>query len=125
MYPRIFEAVNIPSVRAVLKNGQGPLRFYLFGRAPQNVEYPYAVWRLISGGPENYLADRPVVDNASIQIDIYSNPSQGPDEARKVSNALRDALELHAYVVSFRGEWIDPDTNNFATGFDIDWIVER
>lgn len=125
MYPPIFEAVNVPAVQALLKTGKDPLRFYLFGKAPQGVKYPYAVWRMASGTPENYLADRPDADSFATQIDVYSAPSQGPDVARSVAVALRDAIEGHAYITSWFGDNQDPDTKSYTTSFQADWVTPR
>lgn len=125
MYPPIFAAVNVPAVQALLKSGSNPLRFYLFGMAPQGVQYPYAVWRLVSGAPENYLADRPDIDGSSVQVDVYASPSQGASVARQVAQALAYAIEGHAYVTSWLGESIDPDTKNYTSSFQADWLTPR
>lgn len=125
MTPPIFHAVNVPSVRALLKSGAGPLRFYAFGMAPQDVAKPYAVWRLFYGAPGNYLADRPDIDSFGVQVDVYASPSQGASKAREVAEVLRDAIEGHAYITSWRGESIDPDTKNFVFGFDSAWQTPR
>lgn len=125
MTPPVFEAVNVPAVQAHLRALKGPLRFYQFGMAPQNVTYPYAVWRTASGTPGNYLADRPDHDAVSLQIDTYASPSQGAPVARAVALALRNAIEGHAYVTSWRGDSIDPDTKNFNVSFDVAFVVRR
>lgn len=125
MTPDIFAAVNVPSVQAVLRTLPGPLRFYMFGRAPQGGPYPYAVWQLAYGNPENYLGQRPDVDSFGVQIDVYASPAQGPAVARQVAQALRDALEGACYITAWRGESVDPETGNFRFGFDCDWITYR
>lgn len=122
MYPPIYEAVNIPAVRAVLKTGTGPLRFYLFGKADQNTPKPYAVWQTAYGTPENYLGQTPDVDRFGVQVDVYATSA---DSARAVALALRDAIEPHAHITSWRGDSIDPDTQNYRFSFDCDWIVNR
>ena len=122
MYPPIFAAVNIPIVQAVLKTGTGPLRFYLFGMAPQNVQKPYAVWQTAYGSPENYLNQVPDVDSFGVQVDVYADSA---DSARTVAKALRDAIEPHAHITSWRGDSIDPDTKNYRFSFDCNWIVSR
>lgn len=125
MYPPIFEAVNVPAVRALLKTGNGPLRFYLFGMAPQGVDYPYAVWRQVGGSPENYLADRPDIDSFTTQVDVYANPAQGPARARAVAVALRDAIEGHAHITFWRGDSRDFETMNYVFTFEADWLTPR
>lgn len=125
MTPPIFAAVNVPAVQALLKTGSGPLRFYLFGMAPQDVAYPYAVWRQISGTPENYIGDRPDVDTFTLQVEVYANPAQGTEVARQVAQALSYAIEGHAYVTAWLGESIDPDTKNPTSKFQTDWLTNR
>jgi hypothetical protein len=125
MTPPIFDTVDVAPVRALLKAPNGVLRFYMFGRAPQNGPYPYAVWQLAYGTPENYLGQRPDVDSLGVQVDVYASPAQGSAVARQVAAALRDALEGSCYITAWRGETIDPDTGNFRVGFDCDWIVPR
>lgn len=123
MTPPIFQAVNVSAVQALL--GTNPLRFYAFGKAPQNVIYPYAVWRLVNGNTENYLADRSDMDTPTVQIDVYASQSQGSAVARNIAETLRSAVEGHAYIVGWRGEDQDPDTKSFHVSFDVDWHVPR
>lgn len=121
----IFAAVNVSNVQALLKSGNGPLRFYMFGLAPEKVTYPYAVWRLIGATPENYLSCDPDIDDALVQVDAYASESQGPTVVRKVVNALRAAIEGHAHITSMRGESRDPDTRSWHSGFDVSWFADR
>ena len=123
-YPPIFEKADTPAVRALLKSGKEPLRFYLFGLAPQGVKYPYAVWRIISGSPENYLGDVPDCDSVTTQIDVYASPDQGAAVARSVATAIRESIQDSCYVTSFRGESRDPDTMSWSSGFAASWIVD-
>lgn len=125
MTPPIFSAVNVPAVQALLKAGNGPLRFYLFGMAPQGVAYPYAVWRLVNGAPENYVNQVPDIDSLTTQIDVFATPSQGADMTRKIAKALATAIEGHAHVTAWLGETIDPDTKNYRSTFMADWLTSR
>lgn len=121
MYPPIFEVVAADSdVQTNL--GVSPTRFYPFGEAPQSVAKPYAVWQFVSGFPENYINQVPDIDSMSIQVDVYATTS---GQARDVAQALRDAIEPHAHIVSWRGEERDPDTRNFRISFDVNWMVSR
>lgn len=108
-------------VTALLGTG-GNLRLYSFGEAPEGVVKPYAVWQLVSGEPENYLAGRPDADGFTLQVDVYGATSTS---ARQVRDAIRDAIELRAYVTRWGAEARDPTTKNFRTSFDVDWIVRR
>lgn len=125
MTPPIFAAVNVSGVQAYLKSGNGPLRFYMFGQAPQNVTLPYAVWQIAGGSPENYLGDTPDIDSYTIQIDVYASPSQGSAMVRNVAEAIRDAIEDDCHIISWRGESRDTDTQNYRFSFDSDWFVNR
>lgn len=125
MFAPIFEAIDVPVVRALLKAGTGPVRFYLFGMAPQNVIKPYAVWRMSSGSPENYLGDRPDIDSFTLQVDVFASPTQGAKVCREVAAALRDAIEPHAHITSWLGESIDPETQNYRLTFLVDWWTNR
>ncbi len=122
MTPDIFASVNVAPVKALLKTGNGALRFYAFGMAPQGVAYPYAVWQLVGGSPENYLACSPDIDQSIVQVDVYAKTA---DSARSVAVVLRNAIEKHAYITSIRAEARDPDTNNYSFGFDSDWLTPR
>lgn len=125
MTPPILAAVNVPSVQTYLKSGTGPLRFYMFGQAPQNVTLPYAVWQIAGGSPENYISNAPDIDSYTIQIDVYASPAQGSQRVRDVAEAIRDAIEDECHITSWRGESRDTDTQNFRFSFDSDWFVSR
>lgn len=121
MFAPIFEVCAADSeVTALI--GSNPVRLFLFGMAPQNVALPYVVWQTSGGNPENYLGDLPDADNFSIQIDVYASTAA---TARQVAQAVRDAIESNAYVVSWIGDSIDPDTKHRRYTFLVDWIVER
>ena len=121
MYPPIF--VTCKAVSAVTDLiGTSPMRLYQFGKAPQGVSKPYAVWRSISGGPENYISNVPDHDLYAIQVDVYDATDAG---ARAVAQALRDAIEPVAHITRWGGESIDPETGSYTYSFDIDWHVSR
>jgi hypothetical protein len=125
MTPPIFQAVNVTAVQSLLKTGNGPLRFFSFGRAPQNVTKPYAVWQVAGGSPENYISNTPDIDVVGIQIDVYASQQQGAEKAREVAAAIRDAIQPYCHITSWRGEFVDPETNNFRFSFDCDWWINR
>ena len=102
--------------------GENPQRLYPFGLVPQDVKKPYAVWQIIGGNPENYLAGRTDIDGYRLQVDVYA--SSGSD-ARAVAKALRYAIELNANITRWGGESRDPATKNFRYSFDVSWLVPR
>lgn len=122
MTPPIVQAcLNSPAVTALLGVGTG-MRLYSFGEAEQDVAKPYAVWQIVNGTPENYLAGRPDLDSVTLQVDVYAATG---DAARKVRDAIRDAVELDAYVTRWGVEGRDPETKNYRASFDVDWMVSR
>lgn len=124
MAPPIFSICAAdPAVTALL--GQMPTRLFKFGHAPQNVQYPYAVWRTVGGSPENYLGNRPDCDTYTLQVEVYATQSQGTEMAEQIAAALRDAIEPHAHIVSWLGDDVDPETKNYVVRFRVDWIVHR
>lgn len=107
-------------VKALL--GAVPTRLYPFGEAPEGVLKPYAVWQIVTGSPENYLAGRPDIDGYTLQVDVYAATGTA---ARLVSAAVVHAIELSAYVTRWGGETRDAETNLYRSSFDIDWLVPR
>lgn len=123
MFPPIYPAVAAsPAAVALLKTGTGPVRFYQFGLAPQNVPKPYAVWQRVFGSPENYQDSTPDQDLFTLQVDIYAGSA---DSARTVAAALRDAIEPVAHITQWLGESIDPETTSNRFSFQTDWFVPR
>ena len=109
-----------PGTRALL--GVSPHRLYPFGEAPQDVARPYAVWQLVTGSPDNYLAGRPDIDGFTLQVDVYAETASS---ARGVAEAISHAIELKAYVARWGGESKDTATNLYRSSFDVDWLVPR
>ncbi|MDZ3990375.1 DUF3168 domain-containing protein [Pseudomonas sp. Teo4] len=118
----IFEVCSQDAGVTALLGAGADLRLYSFGEAPDGVVKPYAVWQLVNGTPENYLAGRPDADGFTLQVDVYGATDTS---SRQVREAIRDAIELRAYVTRWGGESRDPTTNNYRTSFDVDWIVRR
>lgn len=127
MLPPIFPTVNVPAVQALLKTGAGPLRFYAWGMAPDDVQKPYAVWRQVFGTPENYLSGRPDIDSFTTQVDVYAAdiPGQRAPMARAIADAISSAIEGAAYVTAWIGDSRDPDTKNYVVTFQASWLVPR
>lgn len=125
MYPPIYPTIAASSsVVALLKTGNGPIRFFQFGQAPQDGPYPYAVWQRVFGAPNNFLGDVPDSDNYTLQVDVYGKSAES---VRNVAQALRDALEtpLTSYITNWLGESRDPDTQNYRFSFQNEWLLAR
>lgn len=121
MTPPIFKVATAASAVTALL-GDGPLRLYPFGEAPEGVVYPYATWQGVGGLPENYLDDLPDMDRIALQVDVWATTGSS---ATAVAKALRDAIEPHAYITAWRGTGRDPDTGSYRHSFDVDWHVQR
>ncbi|MBF8706123.1 DUF3168 domain-containing protein [Pseudomonas putida] len=122
MTPPIYQLCSQAAAVTALLGTGADLRLYSFGEAPEGVTKPYAVWQLVNGEPENYLAGRPDADGVTLQIDVYGTTGTS---VRQVRDAMRDAIELQAYITRWGGEGRDPTTKNYRTSFDVDWIVHR
>ncbi|UDU80095.1 DUF3168 domain-containing protein [Pseudomonas sp. HN2-3] len=122
MTPPIVKACLQSSAVTALLGAGTDMRLYSFGEAEQGVAKPYAVWQVISGSPENYLAGRPDLDSVTLQVDVYATTG---DSARAVRDAIRDAVELDAYITRWGDEGRDPETKNYRASFDVDWMVHR
>jgi len=122
MYPPIFQIVSSNQAVTTLLKKDGIVRFFQFGRAPQGVEYPYAVWQIVSGVPENCLGDVPIIDSFVVQVDVYATTEAS---ARDVAKALRGALEKRAYITRWGGESIDDNTQMRRISFDVSFYTDR
>jgi len=121
MYPPLFSIVAADGTVQSLF-GSNPVRVLPFGSADEKTPLPYAVWQTIGGSPENYLGDTPDMDSFLTQIDVYAKTAS---TARNGAEALRDAIEPHAHIVSWRGESKDQTTGNFRHSFDINFLTAR
>lgn len=120
MKPPIFAtcAAYAPLV-AEITDGDGLLKLYPFGEAPQGVTLPYVVYQTVGGSPFNTLTCPPDKDQTFIQVDVYANTV---GKAQEVARLVRDAVEGVAHVTALNGDFIDPETNNRRYSFDVAWI---
>lgn len=118
--PVLFDTLNNSNaVKAVLGV---PLRVYPWGRAPQNVRKPYATYDVYNAVPENYLGNRPDIDNKGTQLQIFSDDT-GKLDACFI--AVRDAIEPVAHITSFQTIARDDDTDLYSIILDIDFWESR
>lgn len=122
MYPPAFSiAAANAGVTSVL--GSSPVRFWPFGKAPQNEIRPYAVHQLIYGNPDNSLSCVPSIDLYGVQVDAYAKTVT---DARNVASALRDAFEeTYNHVVSWNGEDWEAATGLYRVSFTVEFWTER
>jgi hypothetical protein len=122
MYPPLHAVCAADtSVQSLLSDGTY-LRLYPFGEARQADVYPYAVWQIVGGRPENYLGQTPDVDHFSTQVDVYGRTWAS---AREVAAALQAAIEEVAHVTGYNGEMRDPDTKSFRVSFTVGLVTNR
>lgn len=121
----IYALVKASPAALILLGSPNP-RFYAFGNAPQPgttaYKLPYAVWQTAYGTPENYVNQRPDIDNWGIQVDAYAQSMQ---QARDVLMALRDALEGAAHIVSWGIEEQETSTKLYRANFTVEFYTPR
>ena len=110
MIPDIFTILNQPSVNAFVGS-----RIYGAGHAGDSPQYPYITWQVISGQPNNLLSEAPTIDNARVQINIWS---RSESEVRQAAEAARDVLDLFGYQSILIGPQKDPDTKSYRIQMD-------
>lgn len=121
MYPPVFETLkNNTDVVALL--GSNPLRVYVPGEADQDTVRPYLTWQIVSGLPENVLDKVPDIDSHTVQMDAYARTLS---EARAVVKAVRNAIEIFAYITGWLGESKEVDTRLYRVSFQVDWFTQR
>lgn len=121
MNPDLFSILNSnAAVKALL--GATPLRVYPWGRAPEGVKTPYAVYAVTNATPENYLGNLPDIDNKGTQINIYADNSVN---LQACYIAVRDALESHAHMTNFATPDLDAPTNLFSCRMEFDFWDDR
>src|SRR5690606_24388538 len=123
MFPPVFTIAAASSAVTSLI-GSAPVRLWPFAQADTNPQTPYAVWQVIYGNPENYLAGVPDIDGFGVQGDAYATTAT---ESRNVARALRDAFEADnaAYISGYNGEFIDEPTGLYRTSFTVEFLTAR
>lgn len=121
MNPDLFPILNASApVKALL--GPTPLRVFPYGRAPTNVAKPYAVYAVYNANPENYLGQRPDIDNKGTQIEIFADTYQSLESCFL---AVRDALEEEAHMTNYSTPDLDANTNLYGVRMEFDFWDER
>lgn len=118
MVPPVWEVLSTtPALQALIGTA-----IYPGGQAPDGTPMPYVTWQGISGLPENYLGQRPDIDQFGVQFNCWAATVA---EARAVAAEVRDAVEPLAHVVSWRGDERDDATGAYGYSFDVDWFTHR
>lgn len=98
------------------------LKIYPWGRAPQDVKPPYAVYSVINGLPQNYLDNTPDIDAETTQINIYA---ANAGNARTAFLLVRDALEPYAHMTNYSTPDLDAETNLYSCRMEFDYWHDR
>lgn len=92
------------------------------GALPQSVTLPAIVLTTVSGAPENYLSQRPGIDNYRVQIDVWAKDEP---EANDLASKVRANVEQIGQIVSYNGEEFEPTTKRYRYSFDLSVFVHR
>ncbi len=92
--------------------------------APHGTPYPYAVWSIVGGGPQNNLDCPANIDHMSFQIVVYDTIKKRSYDMREI---IRKTLEPHCYITNIHPNHFEriADTNIFGRGFDANWFLDR
>lgn len=110
MNPPIFAILASSAAVKTILGAPPDMRFYPFGQAVQNALAPYATFQVISNIPENYLGDLPDADDYRVQVDVWAMTQAS---ANDTAQAIRDAVEPHAYMVNGGNTSRDPETGKY------------
>ncbi len=125
LFPPLFSTLFADNaVKGIF--GSTPLRVYAFGDAPHKggtgYAVPYAIFQTITGSPENYLGQRPDLDQWTVQVDVYGASLTA---ARNGAEAIRYALEVVAYISGYNLETWDTETKLFRYSMDVSFQTPR
>lgn len=118
MMPPVYQLLQADSAVTTLVGD----RVYPFGEAPEGVIYPYATYGVITGTPENTFDKPPVVDRLGTQIDIWALTAKSCLDA---AEAIRDALENSAHMISISNMDRDTETKSFRYRLEFDFFTNR
>jgi hypothetical protein len=76
----------------------------------------------VYGTPENYINQRPDMDNWGVQVDVYSQSAQ---QSRDVLDALSYAMEGVAHVTAWGPEERETETNLYRSSFTVEFFTLR
>lgn len=116
-YPTVYALLNVAGV-----NAQVGSRIYGFGEAPQSPTYPYITWEIISGVPNNYTGQAPVVDRYRVEVNIWTRDQQA---ALDTGSAVQAALDASGHQQIQIGPSVDPETQSYRLQFDYSFWTSR
>jgi hypothetical protein len=121
MISDLFSILNSNStVKSYL--GTNPLRVFPYGRAPEDVARPYAVYTVFNASPENYIDRTPDIDSISVQVSIYATTEQS---LLNCFTSVRNAIEPYAHMTNFATPDIDADDELYSCRMEFDFWDAR
>lgn len=101
-------------------------RIYRHGEAPDGVDGEYLTWYVVTGVPENTLAEAPAVDRVSVQIDCWgNNAGTGDEDVELLAQAVRDTIEANHHMEAVVVNGKDPETRRYRIGMVFTWFNRR
>ena len=118
MFPPIYATLkNWPAVFAIVGE-----RIGAHGEVPQDTTRPYVTWQLISGTPDNCLADTPPNERDTVQVNCLHQTDAG---VRALALAVRNALESIGHVTGIPVDQRDPETRLYWVALQADIFEMR
>jgi len=118
MMPPVYDLLsNDAAVAALVAD-----RIFRHGRAPQDVVKPYITWSVVGGHAENYLAERPGIDEDLAQIDCWAASAT---ECKALMIAVVAALELHGMQQGTPQDDFENDTQLYRYMVQFDFWTHR
>lgn len=106
MNPPVFQLLTADAAVSALVGA----RIYRAGHAPQGVATPYITWSVVGGHSENYLAQRPGIDQTRVQIDCWAKDAP---QCRALVDAVVSALEMDGYMSGYPTDDFEQETQRY------------
>lgn len=90
-------------------------------RAPENVVRPYAVYRTVSGLPEEYVDKVPDYERQGLMVEVFAEEY---NEARAIAEAVENAVNPYSVITGFEDDF-DDATLSYMAVLTLDWIINR
>ncbi|MBJ8421910.1 DUF3168 domain-containing protein [Acinetobacter bereziniae] len=119
--------MNILPIFATLQNS--PVKDFVQNRiyediAPDGTKFPYVVWSLVGGVPNQNLDCPPKIDHLTFQVVVYDTQGTRASNIRKQISVVLDPL---CTITNLHPNHVErvADTNIFGRGFDANWWFDR
>lgn len=108
MYPPVFAILSAATLVQLYCGN----RIYPHSSAPDRVGTPYITWFTAGGAAENQLDGVPLIDAYVVTLRVWCDPDAGADPFL-IGEAVRDALEPHAFMEDVPTSGRDAETKRF------------